>query len=199
VLSRSPLHVDIGGQKHRNDLGGSWVIADINRGADVVIDLNAHGLPFHSGSVDAIYTSHTLEHILPGRQAVLFEELYRVLKPGAIIRIVVPDIAKAVHAYVNGDTAFLQSSDNPSKLKSLPDLKVAHLSAWFFSYGEDSDSFLGGHVMSFDDEMLTHLLRQARFEDVTKKRFGDHSPVFAGKDMKRYENCSLYYEARKPR
>ncbi|HOW28630.1 MAG TPA: methyltransferase domain-containing protein [Elusimicrobiota bacterium] len=198
ILNRHPLLLDIGGQKNRNDGGGAWVIVDVRRNADIVVDLNRQTLPFQDNSVDGIYSSHTLEHILPEKQEMVFAEMHRILKPSGMIRLVVPDIARAINAYKNHDSHFLRSTDNPSKLKSLPDLNICRLSAWFFTYSENSSSFLGGHVMAFDDDLLVHYLRQSRFTDIAKMTYGDHSRIFHGKDIERYKNCSLYYEARKP-
>jgi predicted SAM-dependent methyltransferase len=65
----------------------------------VVHDLRK-GIPAEEGSVDAVYHSHTLEHIdrddVPGFMA----EILRVLKPGGIHRIVVPDLEAPVRAYL---------------------------------------------------------------------------------------------------
>jgi predicted SAM-dependent methyltransferase len=195
ILSRSPLLIDMGGQKNRNDLGGKWIIADIHQESDIVVDLNKQGLPLPSNSVDYLYTSHTLEHILPEKQPLVFSELFRILKPGGVVRIVVPDISRAVQAYVNKDSSFLRSPDNPSKLKSLPDINICYLSCWFFTYPEEGNSFLGGHVMAFDDELLTYYLRQAGFSEIAKKSYSNCLHAFQGKDLERYKDCSLYYEA----
>src|SRR5919202_4987122 len=56
-------------------------------GVDVAADLS-RGLPFRDNSVDAIYTSHTLEH-MPDLIAAM-EELWRVCKDGARLNIWVP-------------------------------------------------------------------------------------------------------------
>lgn len=47
------------------------------------------GLPFPDNSIESIVSHHALEHIGPGLE-YLMEECYRVLKPGAIFRIIVP-------------------------------------------------------------------------------------------------------------
>lgn len=41
--------------------------------------------------VDGIFTQHTLEHISPRQVLTLLRECVRVLKPGAVMRVVVPD------------------------------------------------------------------------------------------------------------
>jgi SAM-dependent methyltransferase len=44
------------------------------------------------GPFDAIYTCHTLEHVFPQEVPVALAEFRRVLKPGGIAMIVVPDL-----------------------------------------------------------------------------------------------------------
>lgn len=58
--------------------------------ADVVVDLNHERLPFDDSSVDFIYSSHTLEHLSLDGFFHVMKEAYRVLRPGAQFKIVVP-------------------------------------------------------------------------------------------------------------
>jgi len=53
-------------------------------------------LPFLSASIDVVYSSHALEHLHVEEAKRLMREIFRVLKPGGICRIVVPDGAEAV-------------------------------------------------------------------------------------------------------
>src|SRR5262249_44741911 len=58
------------------------------------------GIPFASDSVDIVYHSHVLEHLdRPVAQRFLAETL-RVLKPGGISRIVLPDFELLCRAYL---------------------------------------------------------------------------------------------------
>lgn len=65
--------------------------------ADVVIDLNHERLPFDESSVDFIYSSHTLEHLSLDGFFHVMSESYRVLKPGAQFKIVVPYFTTTVN------------------------------------------------------------------------------------------------------
>src|SRR3989344_7865177 len=55
--------------------------------------------PWNDDSVDVIYSSHTLEHFSKSVGRHFLEECFRVLKPGGVIRIVVPDLHVLVSAY----------------------------------------------------------------------------------------------------
>jgi predicted SAM-dependent methyltransferase len=57
-------------------------------------------LPFDQGVVDAIYSSHVLEHLPPTEAKRFLSECYRVMKPNGIVRIVVPDLEKLCTAYL---------------------------------------------------------------------------------------------------
>lgn len=60
----------------------------------------AKGLPFNSNSVDVVYHSHLLEHFDRDVALNFLIEIKRVLKPGGIHRIVVPDLEKVCRAYI---------------------------------------------------------------------------------------------------
>jgi SAM-dependent methyltransferase len=59
-------------------------------------------LPWPDASADCIYTSHTLEHLRREDGERLIQECYRILKPGGVLRIVVPDLKASVEDYLNG-------------------------------------------------------------------------------------------------
>jgi ubiquinone/menaquinone biosynthesis C-methylase UbiE len=59
--------------------------------------LDVHQLGVASNSVDAVYCTHTLEHSYNGYRAL--QEICRVLKPGGIVFLIVPD-----HTQRYGDT-----------------------------------------------------------------------------------------------
>lgn len=76
--------------------------------------VTAHDLrkrfPFADGSFDAVYGSHVLEHLEPAAAKVLLRDCFRILKPGGIVRIAVPDLESIARLYaaslegaLNGD------------------------------------------------------------------------------------------------
>jgi len=54
---------------------------------------------FAHNSVDLIYASHCLEHFKYGEVDRVLDEWHRVIKPGGIIRLSVPDIDKLIDIY----------------------------------------------------------------------------------------------------
>jgi len=63
------------------------------------IDSRLH-LPFADGTVDLAYSSHMLEHLSRDDARGFARECFRVLRPGGIVRIVVPDLEGIVRAYL---------------------------------------------------------------------------------------------------
>lgn len=82
---------------------------------------DATRLPLADGSVDAVYSSHMLEHLSRDKAERFLREAARVLKPGGVLRIAVPDLRKGVDAYLGtGDAdAFMEWSILSSPLDTL--------------------------------------------------------------------------------
>jgi len=79
------LHLGCG-----KDIKSNWINIDIlDFGQEIVRDITK-GLPFDDNSVDEIYSCHCLEHIERKDIPFVWEEIYRVLKPGSIAYIRVP-------------------------------------------------------------------------------------------------------------
>lgn len=57
-------------------------------------------LPFKSNTFDVIYCNHVFEHLIVKDGEMLCKELYRILKPNGIFRIVVPDLEISVRDYI---------------------------------------------------------------------------------------------------
>ncbi len=57
-------------------------------------------LPFADGQVEACYASHVLEHLPKPNALDLLTECRRILKPGGIVRLAVPDLENIATAYL---------------------------------------------------------------------------------------------------
>jgi SAM-dependent methyltransferase len=58
------------------------------------------GLPFCDREFDVVYHSHVLEHLTPDQGVRMIEECFRVLRPGGIMRVVVPDLERIAQLYL---------------------------------------------------------------------------------------------------
>jgi predicted SAM-dependent methyltransferase len=159
------------------------------------------GLPHPDGSVDAIYTSHMLEHLTPDSASFVLVECHRVLKPGGALRVVVPDLRLGVSAFLEGDRRFFELRDD----EPIADGFVA----WLAMRAEKKGGLLerlarrvmrtdeGGHRWMYDAESLTQRLAAAGFAEVTVQEHGiSINPEAAALDSRPHD--SLHIDAIKP-
>lgn len=66
-------------------------------------------LPIEAGCAEIVYSSHTIEHISDKAAANFLSECYRILKPGGILRLTMPDFSLARGAFRRGDQSFFSS------------------------------------------------------------------------------------------
>lgn len=71
------------------------------------------GIPFPDHSVDGVYHSHLLEHLDQSVVPTFLAEVKRVLKPGGVHRIVVPDLEFEARRYINSLEATLRGEGTP--------------------------------------------------------------------------------------
>lgn len=91
------LNLGCGPNYHR-----SWVNLDLNPPAPEVTRWNLEkGVPFSPETFEVVYHSHLLEHLPKPRAEALISECARILKPGGIIRIAIPDLEAIARAYLD--------------------------------------------------------------------------------------------------
>lgn len=106
----------------------------------------SYGIPFQDNTADYIYSSHFLEHLYKADAINLLRNSYRVLKPGGIIRVSIPDLEHAISMY--------------------PGNKLQMLNDYFFV--ERGDSHFSRHKYMYDFQMLSLLLQECGFHEVTR-------------------------------
>ena len=133
----------------------------------------SHSIPLADNVADFVYSSHFLEHLFRKDGEKLLKEIFRVLKPGGTVRVVVPDLAYALSLYAAGE-------------------KDRMLSDNFFV--EDDDSYYARHKYMYDFGMLADALTRAGFHDVRRCEFRKgHTPDLGDLDNRPDE--SLFVEA----
>jgi predicted SAM-dependent methyltransferase len=144
-------------------------------------------LPFRSGSVDSIYSTHMFEHFYPDELKRLLQECVRVLKTGGGIRLIVPSLESAIAAYTQQRNEWFYDSF-PRHFDSLG----GRFSNFVFCDGQ--------HRTAFDFSYLSEVLREAGFREVEKSAEGksrlykDEAPPFEPGDSRELPH-SLYVEA----
>jgi len=183
----SPVHLHLGCGP--NYLPGFLNIdANPQRKVDLWLDVR-NGLPFPDGTVDSIYSTHMLEHLYHDELGRLFEECWRVLRPGGGVRFVVPNLETAITAYVQRENKWFD--DYPRRLESLG----GRFSNFIFCDGQ--------HRTAFDFSHLRELLESSRFERTLQVQEGESAlyptgaPPYAPSDRRDLAH-SLYVEGFRP-
>lgn len=177
------MKLNIGGQQTITRFPLGWICVDLLAGADVQIDISTTPLPWDSSTVDAVYCSHIIEHIWSWRHDFVVSEIYRVMKPGAKIRVVVPDMDIAINEYVR-----IRDQGNPKSIAGC-------LGWWFDPTLDNNGNVCMNHVHGFNWWSISDLLKRAGFDNIHRMSYGCHSPIFDGCDNPGHMNTSIYTEA----
>ena len=123
-------------------------------------------LPFAEGQFSAVYSSHTFEHLHRQEALALARECRRVLRPGGICRLVVPDLAAMIQRYLQG--ASVSTSGGNAGDRLMEEMLVHPSSRAPGTLGL-YHRLLGfhQHKWMYDAGSLTALLREAGFEEVS--------------------------------
>jgi predicted SAM-dependent methyltransferase len=143
-----------------------WINTNLEPGPGVDIsgDIRA-GLPLEPDSVRYIASMHALCE-LPYLDVVpALRELRRVLEPGGLLRLGLPDLERAIAAYVRGDRVYF----------TIPDEETPTLSGKFIV----QMTWYGTNLMMFTFEFAKELLERAELRRVTRCEYRRTASRFA--------------------
>jgi len=155
-----PVKLNLGCGPMRKD---GWVNVDLfDRGADLQLDLRAPW-PFPDNSVSYIYNSHVFEHLEIDEEVPHFlREALRVLEPGGMFDVLVPDTFRPLKAY--GDpSATYWAIVSARGWHPGCHTQLEHINYHFRQNGE--------HKYAWDAETLARVLKIAGFADVAQRDF----------------------------
>ena len=161
------------------------------------------GLPFTDGQCRYVFLSHLLEHLFyPTDAMALLQEIYRILEPGGVVRVVVPDIEQCIRAYQENNKEFFQQRIEHWGAGDGNATRLEH----FLSYagaGPDPAWLFEAHKFGYDFETLERALQRAGFKTIVGSRYmasehvalqvDEHSQVASAKFGDAY--YSLFVEA----
>ncbi|MBE2213394.1 MAG: methyltransferase domain-containing protein [Opitutaceae bacterium] len=88
-----------------------WLNFDIHSTSPHVCACNIlQGVPLADASCDAVYNAALLEHLHPAQASAFLRECHRILKPGGVLRIGVPDLERIAETYLQKLRAALAGS-----------------------------------------------------------------------------------------
>ena len=150
IFNGSYIFLNIGGFTHQEgwyNVNGQQVEIEFSEGTKFDMDVDVFRMMddlqgFPDDSVSAIYASHILEHASYGNGHLTktIDEWYRVLRPGGLLMISVPDLTTLFQLYLN------------------PGITISE--KWLLTktiYGGQTDSF-DYHQVGFDESILRNFL-----------------------------------------
>jgi SAM-dependent methyltransferase len=161
-----------------------WINSDIlvGPGIDVSGDIR-DGLALDTASVDYAVAIHALQDVPYVDLVAVLGELRRVLRPGGVLRLGLPDLDRAVRAYLAGDRAYFYVPDADARTIGG---KLAVQVSWY-----------GSVRTPFTAEFAAEVLDRAGFRGVTTCRYRETaSPWPEIVELDNRERESLFVEAR---
>jgi predicted SAM-dependent methyltransferase len=141
-------------------------------------DIRRQPLRFAANTFDAVDVYHVFEHLTPAEGKRFVDELYRVLKPGGVCRVSVPDLERICRDYLHWLEKCLQDP-SPSNLYKY------HWSVWEL-FDQIVREKSGGRML---EALLRHDLDaefiQERYGDVFREFYGKATPDPAGQSTVR--------------
>jgi predicted SAM-dependent methyltransferase len=179
------IRVNIGSGPFRHE---KWVNLDCRltfRKDTLVCDLRRKW-PLRSNSVRFIFSEHVFEHFgYPDEIGHILTECRRVLLPGGVLRIIVPNLERYLHAYIENDIAFLTQAggDAGSKVAVINQVMREN----------------GFHKYCYDYEAMKKLLQETGFSDVQRSscQASQYEDLNLDYDEPTRKLVSLYVEAKK--
>lgn len=172
-----------------------WINIDLFPHRNISFTFDARKkLPFRNNSVERIRCEHFFEHLDRNEEAPAFlKECLRALKPGKVLRLVVPDLEKFVSAYVSQSTekwkelGYSFKNMDPESQWQTP---IEVLNHTFRQNGE--------HKFGYDFQTLEMDLKNAGFERILKNDWNQCMDTGMNDDLENHRPYSLYVDAVKP-
>jgi predicted SAM-dependent methyltransferase len=168
-----------------DDTAPGWLNVDVKSepGIDLSCDIR-NGLPLQSANVDYIVSLHALQELTYPEVVPALTELRRVLKPGGVLRLGLPDLQKGIDAYLLGKDDYFQVDGD--QVASRGGRFIIHM-LWY------------GHSRTlFTADFTQELLMEAGFEEVVECRYGETASRFADIiELDNRQHESLFVEATK--
>jgi predicted SAM-dependent methyltransferase len=151
------------------------------------------GLPIDPNSCKGIYCSHILEHLSLCDFRVALQNTYKMLQPGGIFRLVLPDLEFEVNQYLNS------ASDDAASLFMLNtylghENRSRSLKGFITSWLGNSQ-----HLWMWDYKSIVHEILKIGFVSIRRATFCDSSDsMFLGVEEEIRWSNALGVECKKP-
>jgi SAM-dependent methyltransferase len=136
------------------------------RGADHVLPA-WDATPFEPDSIDEVYSRHMLEHLHPRDARRALEAWLTILKPGGLLRLVVPDLAFHARQLLGLVTSWTDDAEE----------NMTHAMAGFYGWHDPARGGVNedAHRWGYRWETLSHLLTEIGYAAVDRVTSGQDS------------------------
>lgn len=135
-----------------------WLNMDVDPAPGAVRGDVRDGLPLADASVECIAAIHLIQDLPWSEIAPALAEMRRVLVPGGVLRLAVPDLDRAIRAYLSGDKAYWYVPDDHARSGGA---KLVTQIVWY-----------GSVRTPCTWEFVREWLLEARYRDVERCAFG---------------------------
>ncbi len=148
-----------------------WVNVDMIAG-DMRLNLS-WDLPFEDNSMELVYAAHTFEHLSYNTSVRrLIKEIHRVLAPGGVVRIAVPDMEAYTRAYIEKNTAFFEAYERARpEFGSMAGYKTPMSKVMMMAGSAIKPSGWFEHKMGYDFETLSQLFIDGGYSTCKRSKF----------------------------
>jgi SAM-dependent methyltransferase len=163
-----------------------WINTDVKRdeGIDLVADIRS-GLPIATGALDYAVSIHALPELSLPDQVPALRELLRVLRPGGVLRLGLPDLGRGIEAYLRGDQEYFKVDE--AAASSIGGRFITHM-LWH-----------GYSRTIFTPDFAAELLAKAGFVDVRESAFRETRSGFSEiTQLDNREDESFFIEGMRP-
>ena len=165
-----------------------------NKMIDYGMDLR---FPFkiESNSIDGIFSEHTFEHLSHQEVDNALGECYRILKPEAKIRIIVPDLSILIERYCSNDDEWFQKWQD----LVLKDPSRHYMKKYFTKmFAINFTASYYHHKSCWDFESLKKVLTSNGFVNIEKCNYNLGTPeLLIDSDSEDRKLVSIYIEGKK--
>jgi len=143
------------------------------------------GLPIPDNSCAAVYACHVIEHLTLQEARNALRNTLRILKPGGLFRVVVPDLRAAAENYLSDDRPVAAHELMRSTYLGQETRGAGALGLLIRLFGRST------HLWMWDERSLSHELSAAGFRGIRSCAFNDSSEAM----FKRIEVADRYVDA----
>jgi len=150
-----------------------WINIDFSREADIALDVRKP-LPFLEYSCSTIYSEHFLEHLdYPDNAISFIRECYRILEPGGLFSVGVPDTEWPLAEYNGQESGGYYEIAKERWHPEWCHTRMEHIN-YHFRQGDQ-------HRFAYDFETLTRALSSVGFHNIQRR---DFDPELDSEDRK---------------